>query len=351
MTSSKRYRAWTFTLNNYNEDDKPELWNSGKHRYLIYGHEKGDNGTPHIQGYIVLNERTTLRVMKTKYNTRCHWEERKGTHPEARDYIKKIGKYSDKLHTIVAGPWEYGAEPEGQGKRTDLDAARDMINEGKSELEVADAMFSTWCRNYKALERYRKLTTPGRSWHTEVLVLVGPTGTGKSRRAFDEFGASAFWLSAPRDRSGGVWWDGYDGHEHVVIDEFYGWMRIDALLRLLDRYPLIVENKGGGTTMLAKKVIITTNRKPRDWYKNCEQLWPALVRRLTPPLGKVEYVGEPQDRYLYEDRDCGPEPIPVPVIETETSCTVASYIEPEPLRKRPLPPLLQLVSESDDDIW
>ena len=45
-----RAAAWCYTLNNYTEEEKENLWKEGT--YQIQGYEKGSNVTPHIQGYI-----------------------------------------------------------------------------------------------------------------------------------------------------------------------------------------------------------------------------------------------------------------------------------------------------------
>ena len=70
-------------------------------------------------------------------------------------------------------------------------------------------------------------------------MLWGPSGTGKSRFVAARW-PDAFW-KAPESK----WWDGYSGHETVVLDDFkdYGMPLVD-LQRLLDWYPLWVEVKG-----------------------------------------------------------------------------------------------------------
>ena len=69
------------------------------------------------------------------------------------------------------------------------------------------------------------------------------------------------------------------GHEVVIIDEFYGWLPFDLLLRVCDRYPLLVETKGGQTQFVAKVIVITSNSLPSNWYKSA--YFPSLVRRVT----------------------------------------------------------------------
>lgn len=81
------------------------------------------------------------------------------------------------------------------------------------------------------------------------------------------------------------WWDTYECHETVVLDDFYGWLPYDVLLRAADRYPLQVETKGGQAVFLAKTLIITSNNTPAQWYKNVNLQ--ALIRR----VDKWMYLG------------------------------------------------------------
>ena len=178
----------------------------------------------------------------------------------------------------------------GAGARTDLDSVRTLIASGASEREIADNHFGTWCRNYRAFERYRVLTVGQRTWQTEIKVYYGPTGSGKSRRALEEGGPEAYWLPMPNVRGGAVWWDGYHSQDTVIIEEFSGWMRIQFVLRLFDRYPMQVQPKSGSVTFVAKKIIVTSNYPPSVWWRNIGLGLP-MVRRLTPPIGTVEYIG------------------------------------------------------------
>jgi len=109
-----------------------------------------------------------------------------------------------------------------------------------------------------------------------VDVFWGRTGTGKSRRAWNEAGFGAY-PKDPRTK----FWDGYREQEHVVIDEFRGDIDISHVLRWFDRYPVIVEVKGGSVSFVAKRIWITSNVDPRDWFPNvCQETKNALIRRL-----------------------------------------------------------------------
>lgn len=109
------------------------------------------------------------------------------------------------------------------------------------------------------------------------VVYVGPTGTGKSHRAWEEAGPDAF-SKCPRTK----WWTSYQGQEHVVIDEFRGVVDISHLLRWFDRYPVHVETKGSSVPLCAVKFWITSNLHPDSWYPELDTNTKlALMRRLS----------------------------------------------------------------------
>lgn len=121
------------------------------------------------------------------------------------------------------------------------------------------------------------------------MVLYGPSGTGKTASARTEY-PDAYVL--PKG-DGKIWWEGYQGQTEVLIDEFYGWIPYDYLLRLLDYSPMQVEFKGGSCPLAATTFIITSNKHWMDWYsdevKGRHNNLEALARRLAE-FGEVYYV-------------------------------------------------------------
>lgn len=110
-------RNWCFTLNNPADHGcditEGQLPVHPKERYVVWQLEAGENGTPHYQGYIELTAGVRLGSLK-KWLPTAHFEGRKGTRDQARDYCTK----SD---SRVDGPWERGNyDAGGQGKRNDL---------------------------------------------------------------------------------------------------------------------------------------------------------------------------------------------------------------------------------------
>jgi len=255
-------RYWIITVNNptYNLESK---YDESKHKAIVGQLERGEQGTLHLQAYIEYANAVRIGSVKRDFPT-CHAERRKGTRAQALEYCTKDD-------TRVQGPWAFGITLEraksiirggpSNSEKAELLDIKAKIKDGVEEANIADEHFTLWVRYFKAFERYRTITTKPRNHEMSVIVIQGPTGTGKSRWAMDNY-PNAYW----KQRSN--WWCGYSGQETVILDEFYGWLPFDLLLRLCDRYPLLVESKGGQLQMVCKTIIITTNALPDNWYNN-----------------------------------------------------------------------------------
>jgi len=252
-------RNWVFTLNNHSSVDIPRVFEHVK--YCVWQEERGANGTKHLQGYVIFEGSRRLASLKKLLPT-AHWEIRRGTHEEARDYCVKE-------ESRLSGPFYIGDEPLGttQGARSDLLSIKRKIDEGSSDLDLWESEFSTMMKFHKGVAVYKRLKSEVRNFKSFVIVLTGPTGTGKSHQA-NRF-PHIFHLSNPGGgKSSPIWFDGYDDRTHrtLLIDEFYGWIPYDLLLRILDRFPLAVPIKGGFVNFAPKYIVITSNKDPADWY-------------------------------------------------------------------------------------
>jgi len=98
-------------------------------KYCVWQIERGENGTRHVQGYAELVSKKTLAALKGWLPT-AHFERRRGTAEQARDYCMKEDSRED-------GPFEHGTYvPSQQGQRTDLEQVRDAIMAGASKRQI-----------------------------------------------------------------------------------------------------------------------------------------------------------------------------------------------------------------------
>jgi len=265
---------WIFTWNNPDyEQEQPNVWPNVK--YAIWQHEVGENGTPHYQGYVMFSKKMTLNQVK-ELCPQAHWQPRKGSHAQAK-------AYNSKEETRTDGPWEVGVEP-AQGARTDLADIAEYTKD-HTMAEVATEYPSHFVRYERGLSAYKNLLTPHRTELTKLIIYWGPPLTGKSTKVKTEY-PDAYWLK--RARTGEPWWDGYDGQDTVVIDEFYGWISVDTMCRLVDFTPMYVELKGKSVKFTSKRIIIISNKSPEEWW-HCELY--GMRRRLD--AAEVHHVRTP----------------------------------------------------------
>ncbi len=64
---------WCFTLNNYSQDDIHYISSNSSIKSYIFQEETGEEGTPHLQGYLAFKSKQRLSALK-KINPKIHWE-------------------------------------------------------------------------------------------------------------------------------------------------------------------------------------------------------------------------------------------------------------------------------------
>lgn len=292
---SDRHASWCFTLNNPTDAELSGLRGLGSDnkscKYLVIGNEQGESGTPHVQGFVVFKRRNRLDTVKLLLgNNRTHLEPMRGTHKQASDYCKKDGDFT-----------EYGTLPEPR-KSAKLSDAIERLYDTRSLHDVAKQYPETFVRHGRgliSLAQFGGIYTP-RANKTYVTVFIGAPGVGKSRRAFE----AASTIGRIYYKPNGEWWDGYDGQEAVIFDDFYGNYPFHDLLKCLDRYPHKVAVKGAFAEFIPKEIFITSNRCPSTWY-NWEKVGEAqaLYRR----IDKYTRITEEEDEegLDYEERETG----------------------------------------------
>lgn len=264
-----RAKHWCFTINNYTNEDIERIRlvaNGNQSSYLVYGLERGESGTQHIQGFASFKSRLRLSQLRQLLSTRGHFEIARGSPQQAAEYCKKDGDYH-----------EFGTPPVGQGTRSDLQTVQERIKSGASKDEIRDEFFGVYAKYPRAIDNYIADLQPPRNWETEVIVFWGKTGKGKTRAVFEFIDHSQIYV-----HPGDSWFDGYNGQSVALFDDFNGSeFKLSYLLKLLDRYPMKVPIKGSYVNWLPKHIFITSNKDPKEWYMGAhEEQRNALFRRI-----------------------------------------------------------------------
>ncbi len=293
-TRSSRARNWLITWNNaprsdaLSDGEQFELaWSDLEFNYMVGQLEVGEEGTPHWQVYVEFDNPRRFGPLKKQFPN-VHLETRRGTRDQARGYCMKED-------TRVAGPWESGVWRQQRGRRVDLEAVMERVKAGATMRELYEEFPAAAVKYSRGLQQARIIfEAPGDNEAPQVSLVIGQPGCGKTRLALEELGED-IWVNP---LGAGGWFDGYDGNTNVLFDDFAGRMsghRLTDTLRLLDRYSLRVQTKGGHVAWRPKKVYMTTNYHPRCWWDwdRRELQYPALARRFTEVIVWTDPDGEP----------------------------------------------------------
>lgn len=221
-------------------------------KYLITGLEVcPDTGKEHYQGYVEFVRALDFGKVKELLGGETHIERRQGSAIQASDYCKKENNFKES-GTISK-----------QGKRSDLDIVVEDLKGGMTVRDVALNNSVQYIKYHKGIEKLRSHLISPRNWVTEVTVLWGKTGTGKSRKARELL--KDYWVWTPVR---GKWFDGYDEYEDVIMEEFRAQLPLGFMFILFDRYECSVEVKGGIVEFCPKRIVIMSLKYLRDWYED-----------------------------------------------------------------------------------
>lgn len=273
-------RNWLFVINNPTDEDTTHIMEEETEvHYAVWQLEAGENGTPHLQGYLAFIQRTRLSALKKKH-PRAHFKIARGSPEQNRTYCtKEEGRISP------GGEFGDITEVPRKGERSDLAELQTAFDSGLQAHEYATDYFEFFLRYPRALENYFIAQVRPRESINEVQVtlLIGDSGTGKS-----------YYAEQLSKQHGGVYrhalgqfWDGYRGEPAVLFDDFRGSsISFGAFKLVCDRYPLLVHIKGTASNMAATHFYITTNFKIEDWW--CPEVTGSdlspIFRRITEVL-------------------------------------------------------------------
>jgi len=255
-------RGWCFTINNPGDFDRMDVERlSELSEYYVCGNEVGDEGTPHMQGFVRFKHAVSFARVKSLLS-RAHIEAQKGTSHEAAEYCKKDGDFR-----------EYGVCP---GVKRDSKERWAWIIE-KAEAGDMESIKSEYPGDY--LRLYDKLLRLRRRGgdildDIEHEWWYGTTGTGKSRKVWEDY-------PDHYAKQLNKWWDGYENEEVVVIEEWCPKNECTAsyLKIWADRYPFPVEVKGGNMQRIRpRKIIVTSNYSIDQCFERAEDRDPIKRR-------------------------------------------------------------------------
>jgi hypothetical protein len=257
-----RSRNFCFTLNNFSEEEE-KLVKDLPARYLIFGREVGENGTPHLQGFVVFKHARSLQAVKNLVE-RWHIEVAHGSVEQNVVYCSKGGVVFESGEKPVSNTAKGASE-----KRRWEDAVADA-KAGNLDSVPADI----YLRFYGSLKRIQKdhpAPLDDCSGVTGVW-FHGVAGAGKSRLARERYPGAYFKMC-------NKWWDGYLGEDNIIMDDLDPNHKCLAhhLKIWSDRYAFLAEVKGGAILIRPKVFCVTSQYSPEEIFEDDVTI--AAIRR------------------------------------------------------------------------
>lgn len=286
MSGVWSYR-WCFTLPNPEEKGAaPDLKKEGTAYYVFQTETAPTTGTPHYQGYIRFRSKKRFETARNWFKSQPGWadvhlEAANGTEEDNRKYCTKDGR--------IAGPWEYGdyeKDKGKQGKRSDLDAIAEEIRGGAALSAIAESHAGDYIRYHGGIQALHALLAPAppTEREIEVIVLWGPTGTGKTHRFMHTY-PEIYSVKPGRDP-----WGQYRGQAQILFDEFdpEKWS-VQDMNRYLDKWRCMLDARYMDRYAAWTLVGICANSPPQSWYPNAAPLLlDAFRRRIRGHVWTVE---------------------------------------------------------------
>ena len=242
------------------------MWDSGKVKYFIAGKEVGEEGTPHIQGYVQFKAQTAFSTIKG-FISRAHIEIARGTPEENIAYCSKDGDY------IEHGDRPLNQKQAGDKGREYWETQLKLARDNKLEEVDPKLQLSHW-KNLVAIRDYY-LKDLGNNYREECqnYWLWGPTGSGKSRAVREAFGDIYYKMA-------NKWWENYGMQEVVLIEDLDKTHHVlgHHLKLWADKYPFRGEIKNHSIMARPKTICVTSNYHPKEIWDDPGMLEPVLRR-------------------------------------------------------------------------
>lgn len=258
-------RGYVFTLNNWTEEEERKL-KEVDCQYLVYGYEQGEEGTPHLQGYIYFKNPRAFGGVKKVLGSRYHIERQQGTCEQAIAYCKKDGYFKEVGDRPIGGVGKKCTmhERAERNKRLRDAPLNELVENG--EIHITEV---------RKLKNARlDLAQEGNALQTEDVRGIwywGAPGVGKSHRARTEYPNAYI-------KAQNKWWDGYQGQEAVILDD----LDTDVLGHYLkiwaDKWACTGEVKGGQVNLRHRVFVVTSNYDVDELFKE-DQMRDAIFRR------------------------------------------------------------------------
>lgn len=274
MPSNPTSNRWCITVWDENVEANWEPEESSEHEYIVWQKEAAETtGKLHYHVYVRYNKRKKFSTLRRLWPENSHLEIARGTEKQCRDYCTK------EETRIKEGKERGDYQPEignYQGQRTDMEEIFELIKGGATLKELA-ARYPGQCIRYPGgIQKMIEYAGPELPIEraVDVLILWGPTGTGKTHRVLHTY-PNIYSAIPGRDP-----WGQYRGQQEVLFDEFDPdkWT-IQEMNRFLDKWRCMLDARYNNRFAEWTRVVICANSNPGSWWPSAPPLLMDAFKR------------------------------------------------------------------------
>lgn len=295
MGNNTQSRKWALVVNNPSAAGLDHSTIAGilqrfSPAYYCLADEIATTGTYHTHIFLYALSPIRFSTIKNRFPT-AHIEKAYGSAEDNRTYVRKESRWADtdKAETAVEGTFEEWGElpPERAEKHPEMFQLIQDIRDGKTTTEIIDDTPSLafrirdidLLRQTLVAEKYTVENRP-----VEVTYLYGASGAGKTRSIYGQHDPRSICRITNYRVAKGISFDGYNGQDVLVFEEFGSQIPIESMLNYLDIYPLHLPARYNDRVACYTKVYITSNLPLEAQYVDVQhhqpETWRAFLRRI-----------------------------------------------------------------------
>ena len=249
--------------------------------------EVGEQGTPHTHVYVVFKNSVMFDTMHKRFYG-VHIDKANGSNRENKDYVRKEGKWADDAKHETNKPETFEEFGELPPDRTNAESQAEqivqMIRDGMTNAQILEQCPTAY-NKMAHIEQTRQALLEERykdTWRDlTVTYLWGDPGAGKTRSIMEKYGYSNVYRVTNYDSHP---FDGYQGQDVIVFEEFRSGIKIQDMLNYLDGYPVNLPCRYANKVACYTKVYLISNIPLDKQYPNIQtdspETWSAFCRRI-----------------------------------------------------------------------
>ncbi|MBQ8207036.1 MAG: hypothetical protein IJZ77_06190, partial [Bacilli bacterium] len=267
-------------------------------RYCIFQLEQGEEGTKHLQGFIMFHCGKRFRTIK-KMLPMAHIEKARGSNTQNRAYCSK-------KDTRVEGPFEVGKFAE-EGARSDIKEFLELVKAGTDRNELSRLYPSLLMKEVNKLDALYSIQFDKYKYEcrdVKVTYIYGESGIGKSSMMRRKLGTKeAFWVHN-YDNS---MFTHYNYQDSLVFDEFTDKLPIGTLNMYLNVEPIELRGLNCVKYGAYHNVYFISNYSPKELYAEIQRerpdIFKTFYRRLNTII-RIDKEGNEHYERITEWEDC-----------------------------------------------